>query len=104
MISKDSLKGKVDGEDRRLTQLKSLVSDCGLSQTTLEEVFMIVTGKKEPKEKKTLPAVVDTSSSFDDTYSPKKFEEKKVYSEDEDETYDEMFKSEDLRRSTIHKE
>lgn len=30
-----------------LRELKSIVTDCGLSQTTLEEVFMIVTGKKQ---------------------------------------------------------
>jgi hypothetical protein len=104
LISKESVKGVVEGEDKRLTQLKSLVSDCGLSQTTLEEVFMIVTGKKEVKEKKKLSEIADSGSSFDETYSPKKFEERKDYYKDEEETIDELFKPDDLRRSTVHKE
>ena len=37
-----------------LQALRSIVTDCGLSQTTLEEVFMIVTGKKQAKVKKDL--------------------------------------------------
>jgi hypothetical protein len=32
--------------------LKSLVTDCGISHSTLEEVFMKVTGRKESKVKK----------------------------------------------------
>lgn len=34
-----------------LTELKNLISDCGISHSTLEEVFMKVTGRKQPKFK-----------------------------------------------------
>jgi len=36
-----------DDEDAQSKRLKALVSDWGLSHTTLEEVFMKVTGKKK---------------------------------------------------------
>lgn len=32
-----------------MEQLEKLVKDCGISHTTLEEVFMIVTGRKNKK-------------------------------------------------------
>ena len=35
--------------DDNLSQLKSLLKDVGISHTTLEEVFMKVTGKKKSK-------------------------------------------------------
>jgi F0F1-type ATP synthase delta subunit len=48
--------GPVDGggpfgniSDPDLRELKSLLKDCGISHTTLEEVFMKVTGKKQSK-------------------------------------------------------
>ncbi len=48
--------GPVDGggrfaniTDPDLRELKSLLKDCGISHTTLEEVFMKVTGKKQSK-------------------------------------------------------
>lgn len=34
-----------------MSRLRALVNDVGVSQTTLEEVFMIVTGKKVSKRK-----------------------------------------------------
>lgn len=64
-----------------MKELRSIVSDCGLSQTTLEEVFMIVTGKKIQKEKKELvtnggykPPKLDY---FDESKVKVKFEETK---------------------------
>ena len=36
-------------ENPTILKLKSYVSDCGISHSTLEEVFMKVTGKKKPK-------------------------------------------------------
>jgi hypothetical protein len=47
--------GPVDGgsysniSDPDLRELKTLLKDCGISHTTLEEVFMKVTGKKQSK-------------------------------------------------------
>jgi hypothetical protein len=48
--------GPVDGggpfasiSDPDLRELKLLLKDCGISHTTLEEVFMKVTGKKQSK-------------------------------------------------------
>lgn len=38
-------------ENPFLAELKSLVTDCGISHSTLEEVFMKVTGKKKSKVK-----------------------------------------------------
>jgi hypothetical protein len=32
-----------------ITELKTYVTDCGISHSTLEEVFMKVTGRKKPK-------------------------------------------------------
>jgi ABC-type multidrug transport system ATPase subunit len=37
-------------EDALIAKLKSYVSDCGISHSTLEEVFMKVTGKKQKKK------------------------------------------------------
>lgn len=37
-------------EDALIAKLKSIVSDCGISHSTLEEVFMKVTGKKQMKK------------------------------------------------------
>jgi len=54
LIEKDSDISDVEIDNKDLKELKTLVTDCGLSQTTLEEVFMIVTGKKEAKKKKAL--------------------------------------------------
>lgn len=34
-----------------IAELKELVTDCGISHSTLEEVFMKVTGRKQPKHK-----------------------------------------------------
>lgn len=39
----------VSDKNDALEQLKKLVSDCGISHSTLEEVFMKVTGRKQPK-------------------------------------------------------
>ena len=36
-----------------VAELKELVTDCGISHSTLEEVFMKVTGRKQPKHKST---------------------------------------------------
>jgi len=36
-------------EDPYIKMLKSMITDCGISHATLEEVFMKVTGKKEQK-------------------------------------------------------
>lgn len=41
-------------ENPWISELKSLVSDCGISHSTLEEVFMKVTGRKESKVKKNM--------------------------------------------------
>ena len=37
-------------ENPVIQELKSYISDCGISHSTLEEVFMKVTGKKKPKQ------------------------------------------------------
>jgi hypothetical protein len=88
LIEKDSNRAPLDTGDKNLNELMSIVTDCGLSQTTLEEVFMIVTGKKEAKEKKAIIAdqsyTPDKAASFADDYTPKKFEEVKGVEEDED--------------------
>lgn len=86
LIEKEEGTMKASIDDPKLAELRSIVTDCGLSQTTLEEVFMIVTGKKEAKAKKTIVAEnYRTSSSLSDSYSPKKFEEVKGI--DEEVTY-----------------
>lgn len=36
-------------ENPSLLELKKMIKDCGISHTTLEEVFMKVTGKKVSK-------------------------------------------------------
>jgi ABC-type multidrug transport system ATPase subunit len=41
-------------EDALIAKLKSYVSDCGISHSTLEEVFMKVTGKKQMKKDRQL--------------------------------------------------
>ena len=41
-------------EDALIAKLKSHVSDCGISHSTLEEVFMKVTGKKQMKKDRQL--------------------------------------------------
>ena len=40
-------------EDPYIRMLKSIVTDCGISHSTLEEVFMKVTGKKQNKNRTT---------------------------------------------------
>ena len=40
-------------EDPYIKMLKSMVTDCGISHSTLEEVFMKVTGKKQSKNRAT---------------------------------------------------
>ena len=37
-------------ESPAIQEMKSYISDCGISHSTLEEVFMKVTGKKKPKK------------------------------------------------------
>ena len=39
-------------EDPFIKMLKSITTDCGISHSTLEEVFMKVTGKKQSKNRK----------------------------------------------------
>jgi len=87
-------------EDPYLKELRSIVTDCGLSQTTLEEVFMIVTGKKKPKEKKEIAS---------HTYEPPKIskrnqesDSKVIYEEEKSfNKYSKRFNEDDLRRSTV---
>lgn len=91
LIEKDSNKADIVTNNKYLDELMTIVTDCGLSQTTLEEVFMIVTGKKEAKDKKALEsnkspnAKKHPPSPITNNYSPKKFEE--VKGVDEDVTY-----------------
>ena len=73
-----------------------MVSDCGLSQTTLEEVFMLVTGKKKPKEKKN---VTNNDSSLK-SLSTKRYEE--VKGAEDMNLNDPFFDHQDLRKSIIH--
>ena len=84
LLQKETTGGFIREEDPNLEELRSIVTDCGLSQNTLEEVFMIVTGKKEAKKKKD----VDEKDTFKakklkemitEDYRPKKFEEVKGY-------------------------
>lgn len=102
LIEKQSGSANTKIEDPYLQELRTLVSDCGLSQTTLEEVFMIVTGKKKPKEKKEIapsyepPKILQKSPS-----SSGKFEETK--GSEVIDLSDPFFNKKDLRRSTVHK-
>lgn len=68
-------------DDPNLQELRSIVTDCGLSQTTLEEVFMIVTGKKQQKEKKELPDYKPPAlnQTYSSSFKSEKFEEEKDY-------------------------
>lgn len=102
MIEKESGYSRGTISDPHLSELKSMVTDCGLSQTTLEEVFMIVTGKKEQKERKTITRSESPKKVTKD-YAPKKFEEVKGYEADNSFNNDPFFKQDDLRRSTVHK-
>lgn len=51
----------------KLNELQDLIIDCGISQTTLEEVFMKVTGKKIAKvsHTNTLNDTIDDSNRSD---------------------------------------
>ena len=105
LIEKQTGTGFEKIEDPYLQELRSIVSDCGLSQTTLEEVFMLVTGKKQAKEKKSISSSVKDIktpiSKSPTSTSSKKYEEVKG-AEDLD-LSDPFFDSSDLRRSTAHK-
>jgi len=86
LLEKESKDTSLQGdEDPNLEELKSIVTDCGLSQTTLEEVFMLVTGKKESKKGSKVPQHREPSPDkrisevITEEYSPRKFEEDKDY-------------------------
>lgn len=52
LIESEDIDSYYSSSNPSILELKSLVKDCGISHTTLEEVFMKVTGKKKSKHVK----------------------------------------------------
>lgn len=52
LIESDDIDSFYSSTNPSILELKNLVKDCGISHTTLEEVFMKVTGKKKSKHVK----------------------------------------------------